>query len=484
LRTLLRHLAPLSLGDDGVQKDIPLLGDVQDLCARAVAALTRVDAITRLAAALVLLTGGLAAGLVFVGQRPHGPVWLIAILALLAIAAERQPVRIKEDTEVTVSVLLILFAAVAFGPLTAMIVATAGVLSHFGAPYERWVVWSCEAALAGGMAGVAAFLASSNLHSFGSVAGAVVAATCVEAAVDAFLAAGILAARRGESWRTFLIAAAPISLMTIPLYAPVTVLLVYAYWALSGWTVLLFFGPAFAAHSLYRLYREQRIATEELKRVNETLERANISFAGALIAALDARDKYTAGHSAAVAVYAKEIARELALSQEDQERVHLCGLVHDIGKVGLPPGILEKPGALTPDERLIMEQHSVIGQRILSRVEDYADIALVVRHHHERVDGRGYPDGLESASIPLMARILGVADAYDAMTSARPYRDAMPSGIALARLVEGAGSQFDETVVDAFRRVLSGETVVRPSDVDAWTSVPVSRPALALVETA
>jgi putative nucleotidyltransferase with HDIG domain len=262
--------------------------------------------------------------------------------------------------------------------------------------------------------------------------------------------------------------------------------LVYAYEELSGWTVLLFFGPAFAAHSLYRLYREQRHATDELRRVNETLERANISFAGALIAALDARDKYTAGHSAAVAVYAREIARELGLSAEDQDRIHLTGLVHDIGKVGLPPGILEKPGALTPEERSTMEQHSVIGERILSRVEDYAqDIAVVVRHHHERVDGCGYPDRLRGGEIPLMARIIAVADAYDAMTSARPYRDAMPRGVALARLLEGAGSQFDESAVGAFQRVLATDLLIRSDDISEWTSHPsAGRPALALVESA
>jgi putative nucleotidyltransferase with HDIG domain len=264
----------------------------------------------------------------------------------------------------------------------------------------------------------------------------------------------------------------------------VTILLVYAYRELSGWTVLLFFGPAFAAHSLYRLYREQRRATDELKRVNERLERANISFAGALIAALDARDRYTAGHSAAVAVYAREIARALGLGVADQERVHLCGLVHDIGKVGLPPGILEKPGALTAEERGTMEQHSVIGERILSRVEDYSDVARVVRHHHERVDGAGYPDGLRQEEIPVMARIIGVADAYDAMTSARPYRNAMPSGVALARLVEGVGSQFDESAVRAFQEVLSSTILPRPLEGDGIRGgVRAPRPALALVES-
>jgi putative nucleotidyltransferase with HDIG domain len=486
MRALVKHVAPL-WGGDGSAKNIPHLGDIQGRdwnCLRK--ALEQTQPITRYATLLALLTSVLIVGLVAVGERPEGPFWLILVLAILAMAAERQPVRINEGTEVTVSVLPILFAAVAFGPLTAIIIGALGLVGQFRQPYARWMIWTCECALAAGLAGVAALLVGVDSRSFGGVAAAVVVATCVETAVDTLLAAGVLAARKGESWRAFLVSAAPISLVTVPLYAPVIILLVYAYEELSGWTILLFFGPAFAAHSLYRLYREQRRATDELRRVNETLERANISFAGALIAALDARDKYTAGHSAAVAVYAREIARELALPSEDQDRIHLTGLVHDIGKVGLPPGILEKPGALTTEERSIMEQHSVIGERILSRVEDYADdIAVIVRHHHERFDGGGYPDKLKGTKIPLMARIIAVADAYDAMTSARPYRDAMPRGVALARLVEGAGSQFDESVVNAFQRVLSTDLLLRSDDISEWTSHPyAARPALALVESA
>ena len=127
---------------------------------------------------------------------------------------------------------------------------------------------------------------------------------------------------------------------------------------------------------------------------NDQLERANLSFATALVATLDARDRYTAGHSAAVAIYAKDISVRMGLSHEHQRLAHVCGLVHDIGKIGLPPGLLEKPGALSLDERRLMERHSEIGQGILAKVDDYAEIASVVRHHHERFDGNGYPDGL------------------------------------------------------------------------------------------
>jgi len=146
----------------------------------------------------------------------------------------------------------------------------------------------------------------------------------------------------------------------------------------------------------------------------------------------------------------------MGLGEEEQGLVHLCGLVHDIGKIGLAPGLLEKAGALTLEERRQMEQHPVIGERILSKVEDYADIARVVRHHHERVDGLGYPDNLKADDIPLLSRIIAVADAYNAMTSDRPYRDAMPSRVARLRLAQAVESQFDTTVVAAFEAVLAG----------------------------
>jgi putative nucleotidyltransferase with HDIG domain len=204
------------------------------------------------------------------------------------------------------------------------------------------------------------------------------------------------------------------------------------------------------------LYREQRQATEALGVANARLSNANLSFATALVATLDARDRYTAGHSAAVAIYARDIAKRMDLSEREQELVHLCGLVHDVGKIGLPAGLLEKPGALSLEERRQMEQHSVIGERILRKVDNYAEIAAIVRHHHERVDGNGYPDRLEGDQIPLLSRIIAVADAYNAMTSDRPYRDAMPSRVARLRLAQAADSQFDTSVVAAFEAILAG----------------------------
>ena len=369
--------------------------------------------------------------------------------------AERQPVRVSANLEITVSVLPVVFAAVAFGPLTAIAVGAIGLLATFESPYVRWVTWTSTRALAAGLAGLAAEAVFTQLPS-AQLFGAVLVAVVVLETVDAALAASVVAVRRSGDYLGFLRLLRPILTGSVPLYVPVLLLLVYAYQQISVWSLVLFLAPAVAAHRLHTLYRQQQETTEQLRFANERLERASLSFATALVAALDARDQYTAGHSAAVAVYARDIARRLGLSEEEQHLAHLCGLVHDVGKVGLPAGLLEKPGALTLEERRHMEEHSEIGERILGKVDDYAEIARIVRHHHERMDGNGYPDRLPGPAIPLLSRIIAVADAYNAMTSGRPYRDAMPSRVARFRLAQAAGTQFDTSVVAAFEAILAG----------------------------
>jgi putative nucleotidyltransferase with HDIG domain len=280
------------------------------------------------------------------------------------------------------------------------------------------------------------------------------------AALTAELADGVFASitfqlRKNGSWRVLAREAIPIIVASVPLYGPAVGLLALAYRDISPWTLPLFFGPALAAQRWWLMYQEQRRLAEDLGDLNEQLRAANLSFANGLIATLDARDRYTAGHSAAVATYARDIAERMALPDSHQALAYLCGLVHDIGKIGLPAGLLEKPGALTLEERREMQRHSEIGERILANVETYAEIASVVRHHHERVDGQGYPDGIAGDEIPLLSRIIAVADAYNAMTSDRPYRDAMPSRVARLRLAQAVETQFDTSVVAAFEALLA-----------------------------
>ena len=172
----------------------------------------------------------------------------------------------------------------------------------------------------------------------------------------------------------------------------------------------------------------------------------------------------------------------MGLTEKEQQLAHLAGLVHDVGKIGVPTSILDKPAALSLEERRRMEEHSPIGERILAKVEAYGEIAKIVRHHHERVDGFGYPDGLVGEEIPLISRIICAADAYNAMTSDRPYRDAMPSSIARRRLLEAAGSQFDADVVDVFLQTLGPKAddfhlPVRP-DLAVHFGAPVQLPKL------
>jgi putative nucleotidyltransferase with HDIG domain len=385
------------------------------------------------------------------------PWWVLIGLAAIAALAERQGVLVTRNIETSVSFLPTIFTAVAFGPFAAAVVSAAATATDLRPPHGRWFVYTPARALTGAAAGwLAVPFVSGHETAFGAILLASLAAAMANLALDGACNIVTLVLRGSASPLAFIGTVGPLQALSLPLYVPLIALLVYGYQAYSIWVVATFLLPTLALQRLVHLYQEQRDAVAGLAAVNHQLERANLSFASALVATLDARDRYTAGHSAAVAVYSRDIARRMGLSDDEQQLVHLCGLVHDIGKVGLAPGLLEKAGALTLDERRQMEQHPVIGERILSKVEDYADIARIVRHHHERFDGLGYPDNLEADDIPLLSRIIAVADAYNAMTSDRPYRDAMPSRVARLRLAQAVESQFDTTVVAAFEAVLAG----------------------------
>jgi putative nucleotidyltransferase with HDIG domain len=168
-----------------------------------------------------------------------------------------------------------------------------------------------------------------------------------------------------------------------------------------------------------------------------------------LVQALEARDAYTKSHSVNVTRYAVAIAETMNVAAEGVAVIRSAAIVHDIGKIGVPDAILRKPDPLSPDEQRTMAEHVLIGARILGRMRFLEHEIPIVRHHHERWDGRGYPDGLAREAIPIGARILAVADTLDAITSDRPYRAARPLWEAVQILLEQSGSQFDPAVVDA-----------------------------------
>ncbi len=170
----------------------------------------------------------------------------------------------------------------------------------------------------------------------------------------------------------------------------------------------------------------------------------------ALTSAIDAKDRYTCGHSSRVAHLSSLIARAAGLGEDAAERLNICGLVHDVGKIGVPEAVLTKPGKLTDEEFGLIKMHPEIGHRILRDIPMLNDVLPGVMHHHERWDGRGYPHGLRAEQIPLVARIVGLADTFDAMSSSRAYRPAMPREKVMAELVRSAGTQLDPALVPLF----------------------------------
>ena len=200
----------------------------------------------------------------------------------------------------------------------------------------------------------------------------------------------------------------------------------------------------FALQDLNREVERARIL--EIERYKEAQKKEHALFeqtAEALASAIDAKDPYTHGHSARVAMYSNQIAREAGKSEEECEKIYFAALLHDVGKIGIPSAVINKPGRLTDEEFALIKQHPVFGNQILSSIQQSPYLSIAAHYHHERYDGRGYPEGLKGEDIPEIARIIAVADSYDAMTSKRSYRDPIPQQKVREELVKGIGTQFD-----------------------------------------
>ena len=197
--------------------------------------------------------------------------------------------------------------------------------------------------------------------------------------------------------------------------------------------------------------RERSLALTESYRL---LEESSLEAVESLNATVDAKDPYTAGHSARVQRIALAVANELELSGERLDAVRFGGLFHDIGKIGVRSEVLTKPGALSEVERAHIRSHATVGEQIIAEVDFLQEVRPLIRHHQERYDGSGYPDGLQGEAIPLMARIIAVTDVFDALTTDRPYRRALPAPRAFSLLEEEAGRAFDPRVVEVLCRML------------------------------
>ncbi len=204
-------------------------------------------------------------------------------------------------------------------------------------------------------------------------------------------------------------------------------------------------------------------ASREIERSRRQANRTFSQTLGVLAATIDRRDPYTAGHSRRVADYSRAVAERLALRDEEQNAIEHAALLHDIGKIGIPDAILLKPAGLDDAEFAVMREHPAIGAAILGGIDALEGVTLCVLHHHERIDGAGYPAGLAGDQIPLGARIIAVAEAFDAMTTDRPYRRALSITAATEELERSAGRQFDQRCAGALLELVAEGAIVPPA---------------------
>lgn len=236
--------------------------------------------------------------------------------------------------------------------------------------------------------------------------------------------------------------------------------------------VLCFLGSYFAARIYDSITNKNYAYLEKLGEKNEQIQLMSLQSITTIANMIDAKDPYTEGHSRRVAEYSAQLAENLGLAKEQVDNIRTIALLHDIGKIGVSDQILNKSGKLTDEEFVKMREHTTIGSEIIKNVETIPDIYDGVRHHHERYDGRGYPDGLAGEEIPFVARIIAVADAYDAMTSNRVYRKHLPYNIVIAELEKYSGTQFDPQIAAIMIELLRTRTIANLSpDMDITSAI-------------
>jgi len=386
----------------------------------------------------------------FTLQTAFEPQILFALLfwCALAVVTEFLPVPLPQGGYVTLGFPIIFAATLLFGPVVGSWVAVSGAVLGVGwsrrlRPYQ--IIFNGGQLSLTVMGSAFAFYFSGGrflaLHQQTGVPVLPVAyAVITYFLANSFAVSAALGLQRHTSpwsmWLANFKGASPNYLAQ----APLAILMALIYHLIGWWAVLFSLMPIYVGYNVFRLYSDIR--------------QKHLSIIRALAAAIEMRDPYTEAHSQRMADYAVATARGLRISIEEIENIRYAAILHDIGKIGISDRILRKPGPLTATEYRVIQQHSRIGAEILEEVEALKNISEVLYHHHERYDGKGYPDGIKGDSIPIGARIICVIDAYDAMTSQRPYRLALGHERAIEELRRGANTQFDPGVVDAFIRAV------------------------------
>jgi putative nucleotidyltransferase with HDIG domain len=417
-----------------------------------------------------LYTGGfsLVGAVILLDALTHLPEDLTGLLifAGLSVIAELGSVELyvsSRQSRVSVSSMIAIAGILVFGPLAgALIHMTSGIATlvtttlFSDLPNKGRASMLHRSAFNSGMLVTAAFIAGWVYILAGGVPGEVArwenilpatAAAAADTLVNLAILIGVITLqthRQDFQW------AIPIEIVGGVLGGG-ALALAYQMFGLLG--LVVFFLPVLSTSYSIRLY------SSKTKIYVNQLENFNFELLQTLGAVIDNYDKYTCGHSETVARYARDIARILCLSKSDQEMVYKAALVHDIGKVGIEDSIISKEGTLTDAEYNIIKRHPVIGAEILSRMEGLAEIIPLVKYHHERWDGRGYPEGLVGEEIPLTTRILTLADTLDVVFSDRPYRATFSFREAKEEILRCSGTQFDPHVVDAFLALVEQEGV-------------------------
>ena len=377
-------------------------------------------------------------------------MWLVFIFFLaISVLAEFIPVDLPMAGSITIGFPIDFVIILVYGPALAMLIsAISAVISEVLEKKTSWhkiIFNASQYALSVGIAGivyqyVGGVVGFQNFFKFAFPAALCALSYCL---VNSFLVTIVISlsqkARITTVWRLNIKEMIPSYLSE----APMGFLMAIVYVEVGIIGILLFFLPLLLARRSFELYTKMR------KVYLDTIR--------ALAAAIDAKDPYTKGHSERVAETSVALAQELNLSDKDIENIEYTALLHDIGKIGIADNILGKTSSLTDKEFDKIKEHTVMGAKIIEPVDFLKNSYKAIYHHHEKYNGKGYPDGLKEKDIPLLARIIAVADAYDAMGSDRPYRKKLNKDKILKELKDQSGKQFDPEVVKALISVLDRE---------------------------
>lgn len=377
-----------------------------------------------------------------------------ALFAAVSVFAERLRIHVGEAGEVSAGFLADFLAAALLGPLAGGAVAAFGAAAYVEKGQLARTAFSSSAfSLAGGVCGLVFYWVTTQWSGPSAMAVAVggVAAGATYQAFDYFLFVPIMWLRRGVGPRRWFDETFMPYLPFHVFFLLLSLGLVYSFENQGRGVFVLLFLPVLGLIYAFRSFGRQRELTQ-------SLERFSLQMAASMITALDLKDNYTAQHSAAVAQYSFDLAGRLGLSPRQRHLAHLAGLLHDLGKISVPDRVLNSRERLADTEWDIVRGHSMAGQKVLSNMHEFEELGLIVLHHHERFDGAGYPHGLLGDEIPVISRIVAVADSYSAMVSDRPYRGRRSPEEAVMELQKASGTQLDPGVVAAFVGILEGES--------------------------